>query len=613
MGVQASLAGPALRPDDIGKPGEAWLFEVAWEVCQQLGGIYTVIRSKAPAMIKRWGGRYMVIGPYDPLLSPGEFEECPAPGVLADVVTALRSDGIDARFGTWLIPGKPRTILLSPDSAMGRLAETKYRIWEHHQIGLPGDDALVNRVVAFGDAVHRFFRELCARQTPPRPIIAHFHEWMAATALPEIRHDRLPVATVFTTHATSLGRYEAMTDPWFYDHLPTVPWEADARRFNIEPQVRLERAAALGAHLLTTVSDITALECEYLLGRRPERVLPNGLNIERFVAMHEFQNLHRQYKARISRFVMAHFFPSYSFDLDRTLYLFSSGRYEYRNKGFDLTIEALARLNARMKRDRVDKTVVFFLITRAPCRSINAEVLRCRALLEDMHDTCDLIKDQIGEAVFQAAATAQMPRIEDLVTEEARLRLRRMIHGWKVDRLPFIVTHDLVDDVHDEVLNQLRRCQLFNRAEDPVKVVYHPDFITPSNPLFGIDYDQFVRGCHLGIFPSAYEPWGYTPLECVARGIPAVTSDLSGFGSYLVRHLPDYQRRGLFVVHRRGNTYEASAEELANWLLDFTRLERRDRISLRNAVESSADHFDWSNLGQCYADVHDQVRQVAGM
>jgi glycogen(starch) synthase len=146
-----------------------------------------------------------------------------------------------------------------------------------------------------------------------------------------------------------------------------------------------------------------------------------------------------------------------------------------------------------------------------------------------------------------------------------------------------------------------------------VKVVYHPDFITPSNPLFGIDYDQFVRGCHLGIFPSAYEPWGYTPLECVARGIPAVTSDLSGFGSYLVRHLPDYQRRGLFVVHRRGNTYEASAEELANWLLDFTRLERRDRISLRNAVESSADHFDWSNLGQCYADVHDQVRQVAGM
>jgi len=600
------------RNDELGQPGEPLLVEVAWEVCQQVGGIYTVIRSKVPTMVKRWGGRYIVVGPYDPALSPGEFEECPAPAGMAEVIEALGRQGIEARFGTWLITGKPRTVLLDPDSAMARLAEAKYLIWEHHRISLPGEDALVNRVVAFGYAVELFLRELAGRLASTRPIVAHFHEWMAATALPEIRHARLPIATVFTTHATSLGRYEAMADPWFYDHLPQVGWEADARRFNIEPQVRLERAAAHGAHVFTTVSEITAVECEHLLGRRPDLVLPNGLNLERFVAMHEFQNLHRDYKARISRFVMAHFFPSYSFDLDRTLFFFSSGRLEYRNKGFDLTIESLARLNARMKRDRIDKTVVFFLITKANQRSINPEVLRCRALLEEMHDTCNAIRNQIGEELFVAAAMARLPRFEDLVTETMRLRLRRMIHTWKVNRLPFIVTHDLVDDAHDEVLNQIRRCQLFNRPEDPVKVVYHPDFVTSSNPLFGIDYDQFVRGCHLGIFPSAYEPWGYTPLECVARGIPAVTSDLSGFGSYLVKHMPDYQRRGLFVVHRRSNTYEASAEELANWLLDFTRLERRDRISLRNAVESSADHFDWSNLGQHYAQAHDLAREKAG-
>lgn len=601
-----------LRKDDLGQPGEPVLIEVAWEVCQQLGGIYTVIRSKIPAMVKRWGGRYVVVGPYDPAVSPGEFEECAAPAGLAEIIEALSRDGIEARFGTWLVTGKPRTVLLNPDSVMARLAEAKYLIWEHHKISLPGDDALINRVVAFGYAVHRLLREVAARLGPARPIIAHFHEWMAGTALPEMRYDGLPIATVFTTHATSLGRYEAMTDPWFYDHLAQVPWEADSRRFNIEPQVRLERAAAHGAHILTTVSEITGAECEHLLGRRPDLILPNGLNLERFVAMHEFQNLHREYKARISRFVMAHFFPSYSFDLDRTLYFFSSGRLEYRNKGFDLTIEALARLNARMKRDRIDKTVVFFLITKAGQRSINPEVLRCRALLEEMRDTCDTIRNQIGDELFVAAAMAQLPRFEDLVTETMRLRLRRMIHTWKVNRLPFVVTHDLIDDVHDEVLNQIRRCQLFNRAEDPVKVVYHPDFVTSSNPLFGIDYDQFVRGCHLGIFPSAYEPWGYTPLECVARGIPAVTSDLSGFGSYLVKQMPDYQRRGLFVVHRRSNSYEAAAEELANWLLDFTRLERRDRISLRNAVEGSAEHFDWINLGRHYAEAHDLAREKAG-
>jgi len=598
-------ADPRARRDPLGHLGEPLLFEVAWEVCQQLGGIYTVIRSKIPSMVKRWGDRYVVVGPYDPAVSPGEFEEAPAPPGLAEILDALRRDGVDAHFGTWLVTGKPQTILLDPQSPAIRLDETKYLIWDHHRIGLPGDDALVNRVIAFGACALRFLRLVASAFASSRPVVVHFHEWMAATALPEIRHERLPLATVFTTHATSLGRYEAMCDPGFYDHLPQVSWEDDARRFNIDAQVRLERAAAHGAHVFTTVSEITGAECEYLLGRRPDLVLPNGLNLERFVAMHEFQNLHREYKERINRFVMAHFFPSYSFDLDRTLYFFSSGRLEYRNKGFDLTIEALARLNARMKREPIDKTVVFVLITRAPCRSINPEVLRCRALLEDMRDACDAIRNQIGEELFVSAAKAQMPRFEDLVTETMRLRLRRMLHAWKVNRLPFIVTHDLVDDIHDEVLGQFRRCQLLNRPDDPVKVVYHPDFVTSGNPLFGIDYGQFVRGCHLGIFPSAYEPWGYTPLECVACGIPAVTSDLSGFGSYLLRNMPDHQRRGLFVVHRRGNTYESAAEEMANWLLDFTRLARRDRIALRNAVESSADRFDWSNLSQHYAEAHE--------
>lgn len=611
---------PSAGPQTHGEPqwpaGVPLLFEVAWEVCQQLGGIYTVIRSKVPSMVKRWGDRYVVVGPYDPAVSPGEFEECPPPAGLAEVLEAVRREGVAVRFGTWLVTGRPQTVLLDPQSVADRLNETKYHIWEHHRIGLPGDDALVNRVVAFGACAHRFLRAVAATLAPTRPVVVHFHEWMAATALPEIRHERLPLATVFTTHATSLGRYEAMCDPGFYDHLQQVRWEDDARRFNIEPQVRLERAAAHGADVFTTVSEITAAECEHLLGRRPELVLPNGLNLERFVAMHEFQNLHREYKERISRFVMAHFFPSYSFDLDRTLYLFSSGRLEYRNKGFDLTLESLARLNARMQRERIDKTVVFFLITRAPCRSINPEVLRCRAMLEDMRDACDAIRNQIGEELFVNAAKAQMPDFEDLVTETMRLRLRRMLHNWKVNRLPFIVTHDLVDDAHDEVLGQLRRCQLLNRPEDPVKVVYHPDFVSSGNPLFGIDYGHFVRGCHLGIFPSAYEPWGYTPLECVASGIPAVTSDLSGFGSYLLRHMPDSQRRGLFVVHRRGNSYDSAAEELANWLLDFTRLERRDRIALRNAVESSADRFDWSNLSQHYAEAHElaltKARAAAG-
>jgi glycogen(starch) synthase len=396
-----------------------------------------------------------------------------------------------------------------------------------------------------------------------------------------------------------------MSDPWFYDHVPFVDWVKDARRFNIEAQARIERAAAHGAHAFTTLSDITAFECEHLLGRKPDLLLPNGLNIERFVALHEFQNLHRVYKEKISQFVMGHFFPSYRFDLDNTLYFFNSGRYEYRNKGFDLTIEALSRLNWRLKREGGgDRTIVFFLITKRPFRSINADVLRNRALMEEIRHNCAAIKEQVGERLFYASAEGRFPPLDELVDDYWRLRLRRIRHEWKTERLPSLCTHDLHDEGQDEVLNQLRAANLWNRPDDPIKIVYHPDFIAPTDPLFGMDYDQFVRGCHLGIFPSAYEPWGYTPLECMARGIPAVTSDCSGFGTYLLKNLPDHRQRGLFVVGRRHASYDAAANELTNWLFNFLQLDRRDRIALRNSVESSAHHFDWHNLGQHYSEAH---------
>jgi glycogen(starch) synthase len=603
-------AGEAPRPARDRAPADALLCEVAWEVCQQLGGIYTVIRSKVPTVIEGWGRRYCLVGPYDPNVSPAEFEEAALAGPLGRVVQALRDRGVEAHYGRWLVSGTPRVVLLGPASVFGHLGEIKRLFWGHHQIGLP-DSPLLNQVMAFGYLVQQFFRLLV--QEDRRPVIAHFHEWMASSAIPEMRRENLPVSIVFTTHATTLGRYLAPNDPWFYDHVPFIDWGADARRFGIEPQVKLERAAAHGSHVFTTLSEITAFECQHLLGRRPDLLLPNGLNIERFAAVHEFQNLHRIYKEKIHQFVMAHFFPRYKFDLDKTLYFLSSGRYEYRNKGFDMALDALASLNARLKREGTDRTIVFFLITQRPFRSINAEVLHSRAVMEEIRATCMEIKDQFGERLFLASAMGQSPAYEDLVDDYWHLRLRQLLHAWKSSRLPPIVTHDLVDDHRDEVLNQVRTCNLLNRPDDPVKVVYHPDFITSSNPLFGMDYDQFVRGCHLGIFPSYYEPWGYTPLECAARGVPAITSDLAGFGTYVVQNLPDCQERGLLVVHRRHAPYVAAMNELAQWLYAFTKLERRDRVALRNRVESTADQFDWHNLGRNYLEAYYLARERTGL
>jgi len=579
------------------------LCEVAWEICQQLGGIYTVLRSKAPAMVDRWGDGYVLVGPYNPEVSPAEFDPVAPSGPVGRAVEALRDEGLDARVGTWLVSGRPRAVLLDPACVRGRLAEIKYALWDNHHISLPGGDALLDDVVAFGHLVERFLRAL-AREVPAgRPIVAHFHEWMAGTALPALERSGPPIATVFTTHATQVGRSMAADDPHFYDRLPDLDWRKAARDTGVEAKAALERAAAHGAQVFTTLSEITAYECEHLLGRRPDLLVPNGLNIERFTAMHEFQNLHQTYKEKIHRFVMAHFFPSYTFDLDTTLYVFSAGRYEPRNKGYDLVVRAMARVNSQLKRRGTDRTIVLFLVTRRPCHSIHAEVLRSRAVMEEMRSHCDAIKDQFGERLFEATARGDRPDFPSLIDDTLLLRLRRVAHAWKSSRLPTITTHDLADG-DDALLRLIHESMLFNLDDDPVKVVYHPDFITSSNPLFGMDYEQFVRGCHLGLFPSWYEPWGYTPMECVALGVPPVTSDLSGFGTYLQEQVPDWREHGLYILRRNGVSDEQAVDALAQHVLTFLETDRRGRIAMRNRVESLAEQFDWTNLVKHYDEAH---------
>ncbi len=591
-------APDALFPD-------ALLVEVAWEVCNQVGGIYTVIRSKVPATMPAWGERYCLLGPYFPNQAQGEFEPLEdlalhtAADPFAAAVRTMRAQGYEVHLGTWLVTGRPRVVLINPFQAYNKLGALKTDLWRNHGIPAPDTDDLLHQVIAFGHLTTVFFQHVAAQVRAEQRLLGHFHEWMTGVAIPELRRLQVPVHLLFTTHATLLGRYLAMNDANFYDHLMWVNWEAEARKFNIEPAVCMERAAAHGSHVFTTVSELTVRECIYLLDRIPDAVLPNGLNIERFVALHEFQNLHQQYKAKIHEFVMAHFFQSYSFDLDKTLYLFTSGRYEYHNKGFDLTLEALARLNHRLQESGLEGQVVMFFITKRPFTSINPQVLERRAMLDEVHETCRAIEQQVGERLFYAAAASQdhkLPELGAMVDDYWKLRYRRTLQSWKTNALPPVITHNLVNDQDDDILDFLRRANLLNNRHDRVKMVYHPDFVSPASPLLGMEYGQFVRGCHLGVFPSYYEPWGYTPLECVARGVPAITSDLSGFGDYVLQTIPDPEQKGIFVVHRQEKSFDESAEELTEMLWQFVLLSRRERIMQRNAVESSAELFDWKNL-----------------
>lgn len=585
-----------------------FLVEVAWETCNQVGGIYTVIRTKVPAMVEKWEQDYLLLGPYFTQTAAAEFEplaidlETP----VGRAIAWMRDQGLDVHYGNWLITGKPKIVLFDIASLLKDVDAIKGRIWENHKISTLGVEDLVNQTIVFGELIRLFLGQLATENKAKKDLVVHFHEWMASTCIPDLRKDKVKISTVFTTHATMLGRYLAGNVPNFYDVLDTFDWHKEAKHYGIEAQASFERAAAQKADVLTTVSDITAKECVAFLGRIPELILPNGLNIQRFAALHEHQNLHSLYKKRISDFVMGHFFQNQPFDLDQTLYLFTSGRFEYSNKGYDLTLDALEILNRKMKESGSRKTVIMFFITKQPYHSIDPEVLHSRAVLDEIRENCQAIEKEVGEKLFQASAASKdltLPDLNDFVDEYWRLRLRRTVQTWKTNSRPKVVTHLLKQE--DDIIRNLHRTQLLNNAEDKVKVVYHPDFIVSTNPLFGLDYGQFVRGCHLGVFPSYYEPWGYTPLECMARGVPTVTSDLSGFGDYMMQIMRDYEQWGVSVVNRKTQNYQESAEQLANLLFKFVQQSQRDRITQRNRVESIADTFDWSNLRGYYDTAHE--------
>lgn len=586
------------------------IIECAWEVCNQVGGIYTVIRSKVPAAVARRGDNYCLLGPLESENISAEFDPISnLSDPIGRTVEKMRNMGYEVWYGTWLVTGRPKVVLLNPQNVFNRLETLHRQLKVDYGITTNTGDALLEKMVLWADLNRTFFTILSQEILKgKREVVAHFHEWMSALPILDIAKHDLAISTVFTTHATMLGRYLAGNDMDFYKNLNKYNWELESKRYGILAQVQIERQCAHAANTFTTVSDVTGMECVHLLGKKPDVITPNGLNITKYVAYHEVHNRHEKYKEKIHEFIIGHFFNSYDFELDDTIYFFTSGRYEFRNKGFDVTLKALKLLNQMMVQEGVNKTVVMFFITKRPTWSINPEVLESRGVMQEIKRNCESIEKQLGERLFHAAASSKdehkLPDLNDLIDDYWKLRYRRTIQSWKTKQWPIIVTHNLVDDIDDELLNYLRNEQMVNSPLDRVKMVYHPDFIDSTNPLFGMDYGQFVRGCHLGIFPSYYEPWGYTPLECVARGVPTVTSDLSGFGKYVENMDVDHEDKGVHVMQRGKETEKKSVESLAKYLLHFVKSNRRYRMFQRNKLEDFSEDFDWKVLMSAYDEAY---------
>uniref|UniRef100_A0A8B9LSJ4 Glycogen [starch] synthase n=1 Tax=Astyanax mexicanus TaxID=7994 RepID=A0A8B9LSJ4_ASTMX len=302
-------------------------------------------------------------------------------------------------------------------------------------------------------------------------------------------------------------------------------------------------------------------------------VTPNGLNVKKFSAMHEFQNLHSMNKLKIQEFVRGHFYGHLDFNLEKTLFFFIAGRYEFSNKGADIFLESLSRLNYLLRVHKSDVTVVVFFIMPAKTNNFNVESLKGQAVRKQLWDTAQTVKEKFGKRLYEALLRGEIPDMNKILDRDDFTIMKRAIFATQRHSLPPVTTHNMLDDSTDPILSNVRRIGLFNSRNDRVKVVFHPEFLSSTSPLLPMDYEEFVRGCHLGVFPSYYEPWGYTPAML---------------------------EFGIYIVDRRFRSADESCNQLTQFMFSFCQQSRRQRIVQRNRTERLSDLLDWRYLGRFY-------------
>ena len=371
---------------------------------------------------------------------------------------------------------------------------------------------------------------------------------------------------------------------------------------------QLERATAQSATVFTTVSDITGLEAEKLLKRKPDLLLPNGLDLNAFPSFEEASIKHAQHKRRIKDFIISTMFPTQTFNIDETYLFFTFARYEYRNKGIDVTIKALAALNKKLLDEKSPRTIVMFFFVPTSVRNIRLDVLESKRAYEDLKESVDNEKENLLSNVLINLASQRNLAKETLFSADFLTDTKRKILRFKHKGNPPLCTHELTyPETQDQILTALHTNGLTNKTEDRVKALFYPTYLTGADGLLDLSYYETILGCHLGIFPSVYEPWGYTPLEAGALGVAAVTTDLAGFGKWLCTTCSISGNPGIFVLPRHNVTDEKATETLSAILYRYATFTKEQRIANKIEARRLASGADWKKLIANYLEAHERA------
>jgi len=568
------------------------LVEVSFEVANKVGGIYQVLKSKNSKMEEFYGEKYLTIGFYDEDSAEGDF--VPRENPYPEVFEELREEGIKCRYGVWNIEGRPKTILVDASELEKNVNTLKQQYWNRFNIDSINAGNDFDEPVKWGYAVSRLLQKLEQQEE----FVVHLHEWLSA--VPAF-HVKSP--TVFTAHATVLGRALSNSN---YDLASIVEKNSLNQDLAYEMDVKakhdLEKAAAEQADVFTTVSKVTAEEASAVLEVKPDMVLPNGFNVEDYEGLEKLSINHVKKKKKAEDFLRAYFEPYYSTDLENDPRIFfTSGRYEYHNKGFNVLIEALSCVN-----EEDGKNIYFFFFVPSSTEKPNQQILENKSLYDELNNYADKKLPEVREDFVKAITSGENPatKIERTLSNSNKLeRLQSSFHSRK-DENPPLSAFELTYN-QDDILDKLRAEGLTNSESDRVKVVFYPTYLSADDNLLSMDYEDAVVASSAGFFPSYYEPWGYTPVETAANGALSVTTDLSGFGQFLEEKTNSSNREGIKILNRKNNSKDEVISELAEIIDEFANYTKTEITERKHNARKLVQKTSWSKLGENYKQAHD--------
>lgn len=536
------------------------LFEVSWEVCNKVGGIYEVVASKALQAVEMFGDNYYLLGP--DLKNNPEFIESNE-GCWDILRYQLKDKELNCRCGRWNIPGNPKVILVD-FAGKYNSNQLLYALWERYGLdSLSGGWDYIEPILfshACGEVITTAYSALVAPEKGRA--VAQFHEWMCGAGLLEVKQNVPEIGTIFTTHATMLGRAMAGAGVDIYAKMASISPVQEAAAYNITAKYSMESISAREADIFTTVSKITADEATVFLGRTPDVFTVNGLDmrtIPDFSSDRKAAAVNRERLLEPVTKLLRHELPG------NTRIMAISGRYEFHNKGLDVFLDALARAQQDMKNSQTHILALFLVMG--------------------------------GHTGVNPAAISGDPNVHP---------------DPEMPEAGFLTSHHVYDEPNDPILNACRRLGLHNREDNNVQVVFVPGLLDGHDGFFNMEYFEILSGCDLGVFPSWYEPWGYTPHESAAYGVPTITTDLSGFGLW-VRDLQDKQgqRDGVTVLPRRMANYDETVAGLHKVLMEYATSSTEVLDNHRVAGRALCENASWNDFYDYYIEAYSLAGEKA--